>query len=123
MLETAFSPFPTMFSTLSKMNLNFSAKSVLSAANALNFDQPIILSKAGVGNYQNIFLTQLSVFLGFNPFPNKPWFLRVCITISPFATVFSTCTENFRLFSSNLNLSSVNPYDLEESKICCLGNG
>ena len=44
-----------------------------------------------------------------NPFPNKPWFLRVCRTIlsktlaiSLFPTVFSTNLDNFMPFSSNL---------------------
>ena len=73
----------------------------------------------------------------FYPFPNKPWFLRVCGTnllktlrekekllvraISPFHTLFSTVLENFLPFSSNLKLSSANSISLEESKICHLG--
>ena len=72
----------------------------------------------------------------FNPFPNKPWFLRVCRTslwkhcgksrirlyraISSFPTVFSTLLEKFPPFSSNLKLSSANSFSLEPSKICCL---
>ena len=34
--------------------------------------------------------------------------------ISPFPTVFSTCLDNFLPFSSNLKLSSANPFSLEE---------
>ena len=37
--------------------------------------------------------------------------------------VFSTHLENFLPFSSNLKLSSVKPFSLEESKICSLGKG
>ena len=74
-----------------------------------------------------------------NPFPNKPWFLRVCSTSllkTPwkkekllvtsnfsFSTVFSTRLEIFLLFSSNLKLSSAKSFSLEESKICRLGKG
>ena len=80
-----------------------------------------------------IFLFQLT------PFPNKPWFLRVCSTnllktlwekeklliqvITPFLTVFSTLLINFPPFSSNLKLLPANSFSLEESKICRLGKG
>ena len=37
--------------------------------------------------------------------------------------VFSTCLENFLLFSSNLRLSSANSFSLEETKICCVRKG
>ena len=37
--------------------------------------------------------------------------------------VFSTHLENFVPFSSYLKLSSANNFNLEESKICCLGKG
>ena len=67
----------------------------------------------------------------FNPFPNKPWFLRVCRinllktcgkrAISPFPSVFSTHMDNFLPFSSKLKLSSANSFSLEKSKICCMG--
>ena len=74
-----------------------------------------------------------------NHFPNKPWFLPVC-SISLLKTVwekekllvtsnfsipalFSTCLENFVLFSSNLKLLFENSISLEESKICHLGKG
>ena len=43
--------------------------------------------------------------------------------ISPFPTVFSTHSENFLSFSSNLKLSSGKSFSLEGSKICCLGKG
>ena len=68
----------------------------------------------------------------FNPFPNKPWFLRVCKSfentvgkgeISLFPTMFSTCLESDLPFSSNLKLSSAKSFNLEESKICRLGKG
>ena len=36
-------------------------------------------------------------------------------------TVFSTHLEHFPPFLSNFILSSANPFNLEESKICCLG--
>ena len=39
-----FSPFPTMFSTLSKTNINFSVTFILSSAKAFNLDQSEILS-------------------------------------------------------------------------------
>ena len=39
-----FSPFPTMFSTLPKPNLNISFTFILSSANAFNLDQSKILS-------------------------------------------------------------------------------
>ena len=57
-----------------------------------------------------------------NPFPNKPWFIRVCSTsllktlrekekllvtsnFSFFPTVFSTLLENFQPFSTNSKLN------------------
>ena len=43
--------------------------------------------------------------------------------ISPFPTVFSTHLENFLPFSSNLKLSSASALNLEECKVCRLGNG
>ena len=76
-----------------------------------------------------------------NPFPNKPWSLRV-FSISLLKTlwvkekllarsnfsyslqyVFSTSFENFLPFISNLELLSANSFNLEESKICLLGKG
>ena len=72
-----------------------------------------------------------------NPFPNKPWFLRVCSTsllktqwekeeiahneqFLLFA-VFSTLLDNFPPFLSILKLSSAKSLSLEESKIYRLG--
>ena len=84
---------------------------------------------------------QMTKFLTYfiNPFPNKPWFLCVCIKsilktlqekeklleTSNFSlsTVFSTHLKNFLPFSSKLKLSSATSYSLEESKICCLRKG
>ena len=76
----------------------------------------------------------------FNPFPNKPWFLRVCSTsllktlwekekllvksnFSKFSHSIFPPLENFLPFSFNLKLSSANSFSLEESKICRLGKG
>ena len=75
----------------------------------------------------------------FNPFPNKPWNLRVCST-SLLKTLLEKekllVTSNFSFshsvfhpfgellpFLSNMKLSSANSFSLEESKICCLGKG
>ena len=75
----------------------------------------------------------------FNPFPNKPWFLRVCST-SLLKTLWEKekllATSNFSFshsvfysfgeflpFSSNMKLTSANSFNLEKSKICCLGKG
>ena len=78
------------------------------------------------------FLILYRAFWTFSSFSNKPWFLHVCCTsflknslqaISPFLTVFSIHLENFLPFSANLNLSSANSFNLEESKICPLGKG
>ena len=75
----------------------------------------------------------------FNSFPNKPWFLHVCST-----SLLKTLREKEKLlvtgnfsfshsvfhrfeelssFFINLKLLSANSFSLEESKICCLGNG
>ena len=43
--------------------------------------------------------------------------------ISPLPTVFSTCLDNFLLFSSNLKLSSANCFNLDLCKILSSGNG
>ena len=43
MLVTAFPPFPTMFSNLSKTNFKFWVTFILSSANALNLDQSKLL--------------------------------------------------------------------------------
>ena len=40
-----------------------------------------------------------------------------------FSTVFSAYLMSFLPFSSNLTLSSVNSFSLEESKFCRLGKG
>ena len=80
------------------------------------------------------------VILFLNPFPNKLLFLHVCSSsllgkfcgksrncwqraISPFSTTFSTLSENFPPFLSNLKLSSAISQSLKESKICRLGKG
>ena len=74
-----------------------------------------------------------------NPFPNKPWFLRVYSTsllIIPWEKEKLLVLSNFSFshsvfcrfgkllsFSSSLNLSSANSSNLKESKICRLGKG
>ena len=82
------------------------------------------------------FPKQISIF-HFNPFPNKPWILRVC-SRSPSKTLWekekllitsnfsfshsvSTRLENFLPYSSNLKLLSARSFSLEVSKICHLG--
>ena len=60
-----------------------------------------------------------------NPFPNKPWFLRVC-SINLLKTIFHIVfypLQKFLPFSFDLKLSSANSFSLEESKICRLGKG
>ena len=57
-----------------------------------------------------------------NPFPNKPCFLRVCITSLMKTSNFSfphSVFYKFLPFLSDLKLSSVNSFSLEESKNCC----
>ena len=66
-------------------------------------------------------------------FPNEPRSLPVCRNLlkhcgkgrncSLQAVVFSIRLENFLPFSSNLNLSSVNIFNLEEYKLCRLEKG
>ena len=74
-----------------------------------------------------------------DPFPNKPWFLRVCSTILLktlrekkkllVTSNFSFSHSVFYLFGelsaifNKLELSSANSFSLEESKICRLGKG
>ena len=66
--KPAFSPFPTMYSTLSKTEIIIYVTSILSSANAFNFDQVRLLwSGNGLMHSEKLF----------NPFPNKPLFLRV----------------------------------------------
>ena len=72
---------------------------------------------------------------GFNPFPHNDTFWRPWETsllknrgkrrraISPLPTVFSTCLENFLLFSSNVKLSSADCFKMDLSKILSSGNG
>ena len=78
-----------------------------------------------------------STLLFFNPFPNKPWFLRICST-GLWKTLWEKekllVTSNFSFshsvlyllgvltaISQNVKLSSANSLSLEESKTCCLG--
>ena len=74
-----------------------------------------------------------------NPFPNKPWLLRVCSTSLlktlwekekllvtsnfSFSHSFFYSFENFLSPPSNSTLSSANSFGLEKSKICRLGKG
>ena len=88
-----------------------------------------------------ITLSQMTNFADdhFNPFPNKPWFLRVCSTslIKTLGKGEIVCNEQFLFFSecflplfekflpisSNLESLSANFFILEESKICHLRKG
>ena len=79
-------------------------------------------------------IVYIIVFLEmFNPFQNKPWFLRVCST-----NLLKTKSEKEKLlvmsnfsflpyyflpFSSNMKLSSANSFSFDGSKICRLGKG
>ena len=82
----------------------------------------------------------LSIWASLSPFPNKPWFLRVCCTsllktlwekgeiarneqFLLFPAVFSTFLDNFQPISSNSVLSSAKSSSLEESRMCHLGKG
>ena len=119
----AISPFPTVFST------------------CLDDFLPIFHQ---IWNYRPQTLSvwkslKFVVWERVGPFPNKPWFLRVCNTSIlktlreekellvtsnfSFPTVFSTLLDKFMLSSSNYKFSSANSFSLEESKICCLGKG
>ena len=65
----------------------------------------------------------MGAFKRFNPFPKRPWFLRICSTsllktlreeeklliraFSPFPTVFSTGLENFKNQNCHLQTLSV----------------
>ena len=42
---------------------------------------------------------------------------------SPFPSISFTFLENFLPFSSNVKLSSAEPFSLEESKVCYFGKG
>ena len=86
-------------------------------------------------------LVQLSIYrVFFNPFPNKPWFLRVCnksllntlwgkeklLVTSNFSfshSVFLSVLRVFLPFSINLKFSSANSFSFEESKDCRLDKG
>ena len=71
-----------MFSTSPKSNFNPFMTFILLSANAFNFDQTELLSFG-------------------NPFPNKPWFLRVCST-----TLLKTLWEKEKLhITSNFSFS------------------
>ena len=78
-----------------------------------------------------------ALFLSFKPFPNKPWFLRVC-SRSLLKTLWEKekllvtsnfCYEQFLLFQKCFLLiwrtffHFHQIFDLEESKICRLGKG
>ena len=87
--KQAFPPYPLLFSTLLKTNLIFWITLNLLSANAFNLDKSVILL---FGNglslsktlWKKAFQIRSQVLglqrISFNPFPNKPWFLRVCST-------------------------------------------
>ena len=87
--------------------------------------------------FHNVFYATC-ILKSFNPFPNKPWFLRVYqyktfentvgkgeIAPDKQSLLFPQCflphVENSLPFSSKFELSSTNSVSLEESKICWLG--
>ena len=80
----------------------------------------------------------ISTISQLNPFPNKSWFLHVCITSllkTPWEKDKLLVTSNFSFSHSlfypygelsaisNLKLSSATSFSLEESKFCCLRKG
>ena len=110
-----------MLSSLSRTNFNFLVRFILSSANAFNFDQSKNLSFGkelsldkmsflkGRNHYCRVERKQkgedarnqslLQSFL--NPFPNKPWFLRVCST-----SLLKTLLEKEKLLvTSNFSFS------------------
>ena len=67
-----------MFSSLSRTNFAIWITFNLSSANALNLDWSKILSfGTGLSKTSNVNIHRTDV-LQVNPFPSKPWFLRVC---------------------------------------------
>ena len=89
-------------------------------------------------NQTCIFIVELTLIT--KPFPNKPWFIRVCSRsllktmwekekllnfkeqFLLFPQVFSNLLENILPLSSNSKLSAAGSLSLEESKTC-LGKG
>ena len=135
--QPAFPPFPSMpfifketnFTVCAKANVIIRTPFNLLSTDVFNLNQSRVLSFGK--QWRRVF----NKFLwSVNLFPNKSWFLlsavqvfwqnwekkRNCLwwAISPFPTVFSTHSENFLSFSSNLKLSSANSFSLESSKIC-----
>ena len=101
-------------------------------------DLNIRKSKAEITTLQQRYRTAMH-FISFNPFPNKPWFLRVCsrsllktlwekeklLEASNFYfshSVFYPFKE-LSAISSNLKLSSASSLSLESSKFGRLGKG
>ena len=153
-----------MFCTLSKISQTIWVTFILSSANAFNLVYSKIFSLGKELKHKTPFSFLLysriskswllDVYLSpilkdtivktksnfsIIPFPNKPWFLRVCST-SLFKTLLqkeklpatsnfslsysvSTCFDSLLPFSSSLKLSSANSFSLERSKICRLGKG
>ena len=89
---------------------------------------------------EDFLMSILHVSSKLTPFPNKPWFLRVCCIsllktlevkgeiahneqFLPFPKCFLPILKNFLPFSPNLKSSSANSFSLEESKISRLGKG
>ena len=121
-----FIHFKKMFFIPSKTIFTIVTLSYLLPVNALDFGQV----------HYFVFWYRAKVL---NPFPNKPWLLRVYSTSFLktlwekikllvtsnlfFSNSLSTLLNNFLPFSSILKLSSANSFNLEESKICCFGKG
>ena len=114
---------------LATVNFFFSKKKI---------KQPFYLRSMKLRNVCKGFCAPFAVL--YNPFTNRPSFLRVCSTrllktrwekeklliTSDFSFSprhFLPFFENFSAFSPNLKLSSVKSFDFGESKNCHLGKG
>ena len=104
--EPAFSPFPTMFSTLSKTNFNFSPAFILSSANAFNLDQSKILS---FGKELRVMKKKtLGIFL------ETGWETEKAL-MTRFLLIFPQCFYPFREIFNPLIFSSVNASKVRNS--------
>ena len=115
----------SVFSPLLQYNLSISKRN---PAFESNIRVHLLLALHNFFQFKNWFL--------FNPFPNKPCFLRVCcksllktlwekeklLVTSNFSFPHSVF-YSFRKLSANLKLLSANSFSLDESKICRFGKG
>ena len=108
MLVTSIFSFSTVFSTLPKTNFNFSVIFILSSAIALKLDQSRNLSFGKELNMNHGLKEG-----GLNPFPYKPWFLRVCST-----SALKTLRKKEKLLiMSNFSFSHSVFYPFEEVSV------